>query len=383
MSLSFLAINLLFALVTVIAALFFAFAGYLQQLGIDPASAGLILSADALAALIIQPLIAPVIRAGNARLWLVVGSLLLSAALALLPQVASVPMLIVVRLLQGAGFICVLSALIALVVDVIPPSMSGRAFGLISLVRLIPYALIPLLFDLASIKPSAFPSLLNTAALAALLPGLLLLLPAARRQDESEPPLSPGLAGMIKSLRSPAVAVLLLSTLLFFCGYAAVFFYLKEFVAAQGIGSSLFYTTATMAMMAVRLLGSWLFDRCSKVRLCVIGLLLVSLCYTLLPLWVSQWAIILLAGATGLGWGIVMPLQAAAMFDLSLPEDRAMNQNLLVMMMQGGFFLGPFIGGQLLACGQFGLLFFVLAGLTLMASLILLRTHTHREQSMH
>ena len=367
----FLVINLQFALVTAIAAQFFAFAGYLQLAGIDPRSVGLILSADALAALIIQPLIAPFIRAGNARRWLVGGSLLLAAALMMLTQVTSVVLLIGVRLLQGAGFICVLSALIALVVRFIPPAMSGRAFGWISLVRLIPYALIPFFFDLFSISSSSFPSLLHAAALVALLPALMLLLPAARRQDEDELPFSPGLAGMIMSLRSPAVAMLLLSALLFFCGYAAVFFYLKEFIVAQSIGSnSLFFTTATLMMIAVRLLGSGLFDRCSKVWLCAAGLLLVSVSYALLPLCTGQRELILLAGTTGIGWGIVMPLQAAAMFDLSLPADRAMNQNLLVVTMQGGFFLGPVIGGQLLACGQFGLLFFVLAGLTLVASLI-------------
>jgi len=58
-SLGFLAINLQFALVTAIAALFFAFSGYLAHLGIGPATAGFIISADSLAALVIQPVIAP------------------------------------------------------------------------------------------------------------------------------------------------------------------------------------------------------------------------------------------------------------------------------------------------------------------------------------
>ena len=380
-SLGFLAINLQFALVTAIAALFFAFAGYLQHLGIDPASTGFILSADALAALIIQPLIAPVIHAGTARRWLVGGSLLLSAALVMLPRAASVPLLIVVRLLQGAGFICVLSALIALLVRFIPPAMSGRAFGWVSLVRLLPYAAIPLLFDLASIDSSSFPSLLHGAALAALLPVLMLALPAARQQATGETPPPPGLTGMLLSLRSPAVAMLLLSTLLFFCGYATIFFYLNQFAVGHRIGnSSLFFTTATLVMIAVRLLGSWFFDRGSKTRLCAAGLLLTGLCYALLPLCTSPSLLVLLAGGTGLGWGIVMPLQAAAMFDISLPATRAMNQNLLVVMMQGGFFLGPFIGGQLLARWNFTLLFTVLAGLTLAASLLLLCVRTRHGQ---
>lgn len=371
-SLEFVAINLQFALITAIAALFFAFAGYLHLLGIDAASTGVILSADALAALILQPCIAPMVHQGTARTWLVSGCLLLAVALLLLPHVTSVALLIAVRLLQGAGFICALSALIALLVHCIPPEMSGRAFGWVSLVRLIPYAVIPFVFDLLAIGPAAFPPLLHVAALVALCPLLLLLLPATRHTPSQQSP-PPGWAGLVTSLRSPAVVLLLVSTLLFFCGYATIFFFLKQFVGSRGMDNpSLFFTTATLMMIAVRLGTSWLFDRCNKRLVCAGGLLLVALCYALLPACGSTTMLALLAMATGLGWGIAMPLQAAAMFDLSLPTARAMNQNLLVVMMQGGFFLGPFLGGQVLAHCGFSQLFLFLAVLTSLAAGLLL-----------
>ncbi len=70
----FLAINLQFFLVTGVAALFFAFSGYLQHLGVGAATSGLILSADALAALCVQPLISPWVHPGTARRWLAGGS---------------------------------------------------------------------------------------------------------------------------------------------------------------------------------------------------------------------------------------------------------------------------------------------------------------------
>ncbi len=383
----FLAINLQFALVTAIAALFFAFSGYLQLLGLKSATIGFILSADALAALIVQPLIAPVVHAGTARHWLVGGCLVLSLSLALLARAVSVPVLITVRLLQGAGFICVLTALIALLVEFIPPAMSGRAFGWVSLVRLIPYAAVPLLFDLFALAPSSFPRLLHAAAGVALMPILILLFPAARRVHQNRPAPPPGLAGMAASLRTPAVRLLLLSALLFFSGYAAIFFFLKQFAQIQGLTSAgLFFTTATLMMIATRLFGSWLFDRCNKMLLCAGGLVLVSLCYLLLPLCASDPVFTLLAGTAGLGWGVAMPLQAAAMFDLSPPADRAMNQNLLVVMMQGGFFLGPFLGGVILARSGFPLLFIALAGLTLAAAAIPFRlrdTPSWQDLSQH
>jgi predicted MFS family arabinose efflux permease len=364
-SLGFLALILQFALVTAIAALFFAFSGYLAHLGVSPGTAGFIISADALAALIVQPIIAPLVHHGTARRWLLGGSLSLAAALFMTGNVTSVPLLVAARLLQGAGFICVLSALITMFVRVIPPDMSGRAFGWVSLIRLIPYAAIPPLFDLMKVTPSSFGTVLNLAALAALIPILILALPPPSQSADPDGSRPPGLSGMLESLRSPAVFLLLLSALLLFCGYSAIFFYLKQFGAGRGIATtSLFFTISSVVMILVRLLGGWLFDRFSKVLLCIAGLLSVAVSFALLPLCTTGRMFFILAGFSGLGWGIAMPLQAAVMFDISTPQTRGMNQNLLVVMMQGGFFLGPFLGGWMISFSGFTTLFACLSAVT-------------------
>ena len=371
-SLGFLTLNLQFALMTGIAALFFTFSGYLAHLGISPATAGFIISTDALAALIVQPLIAPLVHSGTSRRWLFGGSLILAAALFMVGQVTSVPFLVTARLLQGAGFICVLTALITMIVQFIPTGMSGRAFGWISLLRLIPYAVIPPLFDFMKIVPSSFGVVLNVAALIALIPALVLVLPLPRQAVDLDSSRSPGLSGMLDSLRSPAVLMLLLSALLFFCGYSAIFFYLKQFGANRGIvNTSLFFSIATVVMIIVRLFGGWLFDRYSKVLMCIAGILVVAVCYALLPLCASGGMFFVLAGFSGLGWGIAMPLQAALMFDISTPQARAMNQNLLVAMMQGGFFLGPFLGGQMIFRSGYTALFACLAAVSMVSLLMM------------
>ncbi len=364
----FLALIVQFGLVTAIAALFFAFSGYLQYLGVRPTTAGFIISADALAALIVQPLITPLVHAGTSGRWLTGGSLLLAAALFVVGHVTSVPLLVAARLLQGTGFICVLAALITMVVLFIPQEMSGRAFGWISLVRLVPYAVIPPLFDLFRIAPSSFGFLLNIAATAALAPLLILALPLPRHAVHRESHAAIGMTDMVASLRSPAVLMLLLSTLLFFCAYSAVFFYLKQFGAFRGIANiSMFFTIATVVMIAIRLCGGWMFDRYGKVLLCGAGLFLAAASYLLLPLCTMNRIFLVSAVLAGLGWGIAMPLQAAVMFDISESRVRGMNQNLLIIMMQGGFFLGPFLGGRLIAGAGYDALFATLTATTLAA----------------
>ena len=368
----FLVIALQFALVTAIAALFYAFSGYLSYLGVSQATAGFIISADALAALIVQPMIAPLVHPGTSRRWLFGGSLTLAAALFIAGHVTTVPFLIAARLLQGAGFICVVSALITMIVQFIPPEMSGRAFGAVSLIRLIPYAVIPTIFDLVKITPSAFRTVLDVAAVIALLPILALALPAQRQSVEQGCLSAPGISGLLDALRSAAVLMLLLSALLFFCGNSAIFFYLKQFGSSMGIANtSLFFTIATVVMILVRFFGGWAFDSYNKVLLCIAGLLAVAISYALLPMSASGRIFFTLAGISGLGWGIVMPLQAAFMFDISTPQMRGMNQNLLIVMMQGGFFLGPCLGGQIISRSGYGALFAFLAAVTLLSLLMM------------
>ncbi len=371
-SLGFLAINLQFALVTTIMAMFFAFSAYLAHLGVSPATAGFIISADALAALIVLPVIAPLVHAAVARRWFVCGSLAFGAALFMAGQVTSVPLLITARLLQGTGFIAVVSALIAMVVRYIPSDMSGRAFGLLSLVRLIPYAIIPPLFEVLNISASSFGALLTLAGGVVLVPIAVLMFPLSSRSAVAEDSQPPGFSGMLESLRSPAVLLLLLSAMLFFIGYSGIFYYLKNFGAARGIANAgFFFSIATIIMILVRLFGGWLFDRCNKVALCVAGLLAVAVSYALLPLCASSSLLFLLAGVSGLGWGIAMPLQAAVMFDISALQARGMNQNLMIVMMQAGFFLGPLFGGWIISLYGYTALFSSLAAATF-ASLLMM-----------
>ncbi len=368
----FLLINLLFVLVISISASFFAFADWLRQIGMDPSMAGFIISADALAALIVQPLITPLMHSGNARRWLLGGSLLLAAALFAIGHAPSIALLTAARLAQGAGFICVLTALITLVIPFIPQEMSGRAFGYISLVRLIPYAVIPLLFNLPAVAAHPFSSVLVVTAVTALLPALALMLPAIKCSAAGHMTAPPGMKGLAASLRSRPVVMLLLSCLLFFCSYSVIFFYLKQFAPTIGISRpGVFFTAATLVMIAVRLFCSAMFDRYDKFRLSAAGLFCSACCYALLPLCASETQFHLLAIFTGLGWGIAMPLQAAAMFDISTPQTRAMNQNLMIIMMQGGFFLGPLAAGQLIQQYGFGLLFMGLAITTLLSAALM------------
>ena len=365
---TFIVLNLQFMLITCVTALFFPFHSYLEQLGLSQQLAGLIIGADALASLIMQPLVALLIHPGSARRWLVGGSLVFAAALFLEGQLTGFAPLLAARLLQGAGFSCVISALISLIVVAIPPGMSGQAFGWTSLVRLIPYALMPPLLGALGVVPAAFGQVLQLSALVALLPIVMMFFSRSGGGVAAAAP--PGMAGASASLRSRPVALLLVASVALYAGYAAVFFYLQQLGAAHGIANSgFFFSLATLVMMLTRFFGGMLFDRFDKVFLSTAGFLVVALSYALLPFADHPSLFYSLALPLGLGWGVVMPLQSALMFDRSSVAARALNQNLLMAMMQIGFFVGPAAAGLLLAAAGFAGLFVAAGIATLVAAL--------------
>ena len=365
---SFILLNLQFMLVTCVTALFFQFHSYLEQLGLSQESAGLLIGADALASLLTQPLVALLVNPANARRWLVGGSLAFAVALALEGLATGFAPLLAARLLQGAGFSCVVSALIALIVVAIPPGMSGQAFGWTSLLRLLPYALVPPLLGALGALPADFGRVLLLSAPVALLPIVMML--CVRRPERAAPTASPGLAGASASLRSRPVALLLLASVALYAGYAAVFFYLRQLGATLGIANAgFFFSAATLVMMLARLFGGIYFDRFDKRVLSTAGFVIVAVSYALLPFADHPSLFFALALPLGLGWGVVMPLQSALMFDRSSVAARALNQNLLMAMMQVGFFVGPAAAGLLLAAAGFAGLFAAAALATLIAAL--------------
>lgn len=354
---SFLLLCCQFLAVSTVVAIFFPLQEYLTSLGMPASSAGFILGADALAALIVQPFITPLITARTARRWLLSGSLVLATALVMEGSCTSEFVFTAARLLQGAGFICVVAAIMPLFVLCIPREMSGRAFGWISLVRLVPYAVVPLLFDMFRIAPAALGGVIRWSALLALLAGgLLWLLP--RFPQEQETAKAASFDGLKNSLADRNLLLMFAGTVFLYAGYAITFYYIKGFGRSVGVtNSGLFFTVATVMMMLVRMGSGGLFDRFDK-RLMNVSFLLLSAAGSGLILFAgSSTVLLVLAAVCGIGWGVVMPLLNALIFDVSKPDMRGLNQNLGLLMLQCGFFLGPLSGGWLLPWGGYPALF--------------------------
>ena len=135
-------------------AVFFQFQNYLQgELHLPPSSLGFLIGIFAFAALIVRPIISPFLHSGNARKWLFISTVGVIASLLLYYPARGFWSMAVVRVLHGGIYVVLATAALTKMMDSIPETRSGQAFGLITVITLLPYAVMPL-----SIGP-AYPGL--------------------------------------------------------------------------------------------------------------------------------------------------------------------------------------------------------------------------------
>lgn len=351
----FLAINVIAFLAFCNMAVFFQFYLYLTTLPIAAEWYGFLIALFSVTGLILRPLISPFLHADNARKWMLASAVAVIVSLIGYNLAVGFWGMFLVRALHGIAYMVLGAALNARLVELIPPSRSGQAFGLITVITLLPFAVIPPLLDVATRQLGGFVPVLNIAAVM-----MLLIFPVSlaiktttgtqRGSEKSEASRRPGMDEIIANLKDRCVFTLLLLMILLYSSFTPVFFFLEGYAKNAGIiNPGLFLTLSTFSEIGIRLLAGSLFDRINKVYLVAGSLFAIALGYLALA-WFSGAVMFYGLGIfLGLGWGVAMPVLNALMFDVSPPSLRGFNTNLGVQMFQAGFFIGPLVGGLLLA----------------------------------
>lgn len=344
-------------------AVFFEFYGYLQTLKIPRHSLGLVIGVFSLTALIIRPFISLALRPANAKPWFVLGAIGAVAALLLYGQAATAGSLILVRVLHGGFYVLMAASCVAALVGCIDQKHSGQAFGLLAVITIVPYAVVPPVAEaLRKIVPD-YPDLLAITGLAMLLviPLVLLVPPSDTAKEQASAKI--GWQEAKECLKDRRLLVLLLSAFLMYMPFTAVFYFINSYAGSLEIADAgVFFTVATGIEIGVRIVFGRYFDLLPKSRLLAGAMFLLAAAYYVLTLISAMSGLLLLAAAFGLGWGFAMPMVNALLFDISKPATRAFMTNLGYEVFQGGFFLGPFAGAWMLhACG-YGGLFIACAG---------------------
>jgi predicted MFS family arabinose efflux permease len=346
---------------------FFQFYSYLHTLPISPEGYGLLIAIFSITGLILRPLISPFLHSGNARLWILMSAVGVIISLLSYNLAHDFWCMFLIRAIHGVAYMVLGVAIYACMMGFIPPSKSGQAFGLVTVITLLPLAVIPPVLDTLTHHLGGFIPVLNLAALVMVLIfplSLFVKTSTGLTQGEKNQPISG--QDLIRNLKDHRVFLLLLIMLLLYSSFTPVFFFLEGYAKKMGIPNpGLFFTLSTLTEIGVRVFAGSLFDRMNKIYLIGGSLTAIGIGYLALAHFPGHLMFYGLGIFLGVGWGVVMPVLNALMFDISPSHLKGFNTNLGVQMFQGGFFLGPFIGGLILTHWDFKALYYFCAFLSL------------------
>ncbi|MBW1971507.1 MAG: MFS transporter [Deltaproteobacteria bacterium] len=361
----FLVLNGIIFLVYCNIAIFFQFYQYLKSLSIEPEWIGFLIGLFSLTALVIRPFVSPILNPENAIKWIYISLIAVIISLLLYYPAKGQLSMAFVRIMHGAAYVIMATAVIAKVVGVIPPKRSGEAFGMISVITLLPYAVIPPILPPLIKKFDGFiPVLYLTALILVFVFPLLFLLKGKKSKQSAIPSDRIHLNDLIEDLSDKRILLLLIISLLLFTAFTPIFYFIKSYGESVGITNpGWFFTISTFTEIAVRVFGGRMFDKFNKSVLLFISLFGLMVGYILLANIKGILLFYWLGFFFGLSWGGALPVLNSLIFDISLPRFRALNTNLGLEMFQGGFFLGPFIGGFFIANWNYSVLYYFCATL--------------------
>jgi MFS family permease len=230
---------------------------YVHQLGGSEAAIGLVQGTYSAAGILCQPLVGAWIDRVGRRFFMLLGATVLAVSCAAFVVTGSIPLLGVLRALQGVGFSAFFVANYIHVVDLVPHERRGWALGIYGLSGLLSTSLAPLAGEFL-IRRFGFSWLF---AWATALAGTALAL-VFHMRDVRPPSMTggPGLAAVRHGLRE--LLHLHMGLMFFFgLGTGTIFTFLPTFGERLGVtGLGLFYTAYATAAMLVRVAGGGLID---------------------------------------------------------------------------------------------------------------------------
>lgn len=331
--------------------IFYNLFNYLQTLGIQGELCGLLIGAYSLTAMVLYLLVSPFLKAANAPRTMLLGIAVLIVSGFGYFFIDSFWGLLGLRIFNGLGQFLLTASLMTVFVSVIPQEKSGQAFGLYSIAILIPYGGVPTLMDtLAAYVPT--PPHGYALATISFIPATWIILQIQKRTRRNRTPNEkaspPSWTDILANLSQRSVALLLLMNLSYFVLWGSLFFLFKGFAIKQGLGNvGNFFAVLTGMMIVIRLMAGHLFDVMDKVRLMMTSFIIIAMGNLALDHLAGNWAVPLVALLFGVGMGAGYPAINGMMFEVSAPQFRAMNANLMLFTVQGGLFFGPTIGGAL------------------------------------
>jgi len=324
---------------------------YIQRLGGTEVEIGFVMGLYSGVGIVCQPLIGPWVDVIGRRPFMLVGVALNVAASLLATVAGSVPVLALVRLIQGLAFSTFFVGAFSYVVDIIPPKQRGWALGIYGVSGFVATAFAPLVGEWI-VRRWSFRTLFVISAVLAV-GTVALVWPMREARRDAVLRLAPG---RMRAALEDVVRLPMLVSVFFGLGSGTIFAFLPTFAEDLGVTTlSLFYTGYAAAAIAVRIAGGRLIDTLGR-RAVIVPSMFVQASGTLLlaalgvlvtrssvtPVVPSLVVVGLIAGGAH---GFLYPGLAALVTDDTPEERRASVVGLFSAMFLVGSTVGAFVFG--------------------------------------
>lgn len=337
-------------------AVYYCFEQWMEGMSIDAAWRGILLSSLFAMILVFRP-VTSMLMLRFSKLWPMLLSLLVGTAVMttypFVPRGEAVPMILVLRLVQGISLAVYSACTVGVLVECIPPGQSARGFALFSLTMLLPYSIIPALSEALLPLVGGEANLFAWTAVLGL-PSLLMVLLLAKRLRKPE--ISPAQARtttrseLLRSITHSGLAFVYLSCLAFSITTVLAIFFMKGLCGLTGAHPALFFSAYSVTIILVRVFGSHRMDTLPRHKYTILCSLVLAGCMLGFA-YGSPSYFLPLACVYGLGLGFLYPLLAAAVYDRSTPETRSINSNVMMATFDASGMLAPILGGLVIAEG--------------------------------
>lgn len=231
---------------------------HIAAIGGTAVEIGLIMGLYPAVGIVFQPLLGPWVDAIGRRPFMLFGVSALIAGSLIATVVPTIPWLALTRVLQGVGYSAFFVAMFSYVIDIVPLSLRGWAFGIFGASGFTSTAIAPLAAEWI-IRRFGFRSLFGLCAvLAAATAAVVAQLREVRRPGTMPAPRG---AVWVRGGFEDVFQLDMLVTVFFGFGSGTIFTFLPTFAEDLGVRTlSLFYTAYAVAAIAVRVFGGRMID---------------------------------------------------------------------------------------------------------------------------
>lgn len=351
----------------------------LDQMNGTKEQVGFIMTAFIIAAVIMRPLAGRwVDRFGGKKI--VVISLALSFAVAALHiGVSSMPVLMLLRFLQGAGFGAATTAMGAVAGEMVPERRRGEGIGYYSLFMSLSMAVGPFV-GLTVIGHYSFQTLFVLCAVTSafsLLFGCGARMPKAKPAASASKAASAGIGGWV-ALKAVPISI---------AGFFVAFVYsgITTFVSVYaneislGHIASLFFVSFAVAIVVPRPFTGKIFDRYGPNVIVYPGIVFFALGMVALSQVDSSFLFLAAGVVLGLGYGVLLPSFQTLAIQAASAGRRALATSTFFLLFDLGYGLGSFVLGILASRTHYDTMYLYSSAIVGVAALLYYALH-HRKQ---